>query len=296
MDLIKRFKKIHSKFKYTQFKNYLPYSQNLLHLFYDGIAKSKFYFSNGMKFYPSNKHADEIKKFGYSFFGDCKEELFTRQLVEKVNMLYKSQYVDKNYEKEGLLRIKDCLVHLPEMEQIVGLPKIQEVLYSYYQSNFYLFNVDVYRTLPSEENIFGSLLWHCDSVPQSQVKLMFFLSDTSKETGAMQIIKKDRTDMYRRRGFLGRSDGERFSKEFELECDYVEGLAGQAAFFTPQFCVHRAVRPKKKLRDVIVFMFHSSVQEMRPLREEEKKYISNTFTYPKNPFTKNIKTIEWKKY
>ena len=163
------------------------------------------------------------------------------------------------------------------------LPLISEevdgVLKAIYQSYYMISSVYFFRTEPSDQEPRTSWLWHLDEHPNCHIKVYYYLTDTYKNNGSLQTHNMENSKKIKRKGFLDRRN---IPKKLlpmindEKNIITVEGKRGTIIIFWPS-TVHRAVIPKEKRRDVIVF-------EMIPSPSPNLIYAENHLKFWDNPF------------
>ncbi len=273
-----------SALKTAKMNNRLPLIMNINHFVYDRINRIKNKSYGKIK----NPLAEQIKNNGYAFAESLIPPALIKSIKEKADKLYaENSLINKQHSAAGLTRIKNSLNHIPECEEIWHLPEIKNVFHSLYGGGFRVFDSDVYRTTAKEnpEASFGSQNWHFDNITPNMVKMMVYLTDVYEDTGAMRIIPKQKSYDLRKRGFIKRSLADKFEPELTNSSIALEGKAGTVVFFQPQCCAHRAIEPRRDLRDVIVMMFYPYWGEQKHLNEQEKDIIASNRPYLINPFT-----------
>ena len=90
------------------------------------------------------------------------------------------------------LQLKDpfCIENLEEVCKYV----LEELEKEFWGSYLFLDKVYIYRNLVTINKDKGSFLWHFDNHPNTLSKVMIYLTDVSKKTGAMSVYKSDDGD------------------------------------------------------------------------------------------------------
>lgn len=212
------------------------------------------------------------------------------QIRNKSNSLFAT--ADKtvtNLAESGLIRLKNSLSELSELESLINHEKVSNFLKEYYKSDFKFFSCDMYRTIPShakdKEDHFNSLLWHFDNCPKNLVKIMIYLNDVTVENGAISLVPKETSIKLRNKGYWNRWNNDSFLAEIENSKVYLEGKAGSVLFFSTHYCIHKATLPETGYRDVAVFLIQPSLSAAKPLTNNERDQLSKNFGYCINPFT-----------
>ena len=114
---------------------------------------------------PGRKDAETIHKNGFTKLMSVLPDADVKSISAKVDQLFtQPDKTVKTLEDGGLLRLKSCLIEVPELERYILAPKVKDVLQSYFGCAYKVYNCDVYRTVPSEqespEEKFGSLKFH----------------------------------------------------------------------------------------------------------------------------------------
>ena len=159
----------------------------------------------------------------------------------------------------GVMRLMDGAELFPDVFLLLH-GHVEHVLEGFFQSHFKLFSAAFYRTVPDDSVPHSSFLWHFDNAPDQQVKIMIYLDEVKKSTGAFRFKSKDVSAEVRRAGFWHRDDYERASHIFDDETSthVAEGAVGTIVLFQPGRVVHKATAPEHDHRDVVVLVTNPS--------------------------------------
>jgi len=232
----------------------------------------------------------EIREHGFAKLDPVLDPGFVRAISAKVDALFsREDKTVRTLQDGGLIRLKACLVEVPELERFLLRPEVAGVLERYFGSRFKVFSCDVYRTTPQDlvkaAEKFGSLKWHFDNCPSVLFKIMIYLTDTTVDTGAISLVPKAKSLELKHRGFWERSKADSFTDEISRNAVYLEGVAGTTLFFSTHYCVHKATLPTRKHRDVAVFLVQPAFQPQEAFSPRARETYSFNFGYCVNPFT-----------
>jgi hypothetical protein len=282
-------KKFYHKLNIKLFGNRIGILPNLLHVFYDLIRKFSFIFL-GESDRKAAEYAKKLKESGYLVLTleemeeQCKE--VSQELSGRID---DEKYFNQDLSDSGIRLLKKSITDYPKFIDYVHSKPIRDIILNYYKSFFRIFRFDIYRTYPvkqKENSKFNSLHWHFDNAANSSLKLMIYLTDTNRESGAITLVPRKDSEAIKKRGFWNRFEAEDFVEEIEEKKIIIEGKSGTFIFFTPQFCLHKATLPTQGFRDVGVFLFHPTVLENEKYNDADLEKINYNGGYMLNPFTK----------
>jgi hypothetical protein len=149
---------------------------------------------------------------------------------------------------------------------VLRFPRVSQGLLAFFRSNFRILWVTCFRSFPAQSGKAGSQLWHSDSFPPYTCKMFLHLTPATAETGATQFMNRQDTMAYRRAGYFGQYQGERFAdmQDFARAHNlpyrplFHSASPGDATIFDMNF-FHRAVAPTASFRDVVQFCFVPSM-------------------------------------
>jgi len=144
-----------------------------------------------------------------------------------------------------------------EFESVKPLltPDIDTALKQLLKSYYLVANAYMYRTVASKATPTSTFLWHFDDHAECHLKVFYYLTDTKKTNGAIQVHSWSSARDLKRRGFLDRRNvPPKIARDLNDPKRYtvVEGPRGTAFIFCEN-TIHRAVIPEEKHRDVITF-------------------------------------------
>lgn len=214
------------------------------------------YRPNGAPSADSVAHAQSLMEQGYEVLdppGAISPDAL-QALKTKVDSLFDHQ--DGGYRvQEGLYRLMDGLELTREIVDFID-PAMEETLTGYFSSQFKIFSVSFYRTVPTGVSPDSSFLWHLDNVPTGEIKLMIYLDEVTANTGALSVKARATTNDifakgYRDRWSLGNA---RSAVEDQATTQVIEGGIGTRILFENGSCLHKATFPEREHRDVVTFV------------------------------------------
>ena len=81
----------------------------------------------------------------------------------------------------------DPYIDFPELEEMLRT-NVNHFLESLYESHVKIYYAKIYKSVHDESGPSGSQLWHSDSGPGTCTNLMIYLSEATKENGAMEVL------------------------------------------------------------------------------------------------------------
>jgi hypothetical protein len=195
----------------------------------------------------------------------------------------------------GLFRLVDGAENVPEVAKIIG-QRIAEVVECYFKSDFKIYNMSFYRTVPDTGAPATSFLWHFDNSPDEEIKLMVYLDDVTEETGAFRFKSLKVSEEARRRGFWHRDDYAKAQPIFDDESSTVvaEGGPGTAILFRQGRVVHKATAPHYLHRDVVTMVIIPSLMPWREHYARNRHLLSTNAGLCKNPWTDEPENIGYR--
>lgn len=280
------------KFSIRVFGNTLALRVNLLYVLYVWLVKLAGFLGLGERPRVSDaasREATAIHANGFTKLLSVLPETEVASISAKVDALFAQQEKTiKTLEDGGLLRLKSCLLEVPELERYIHAPRVKEMLQGYFGCAYKVYNCDVYRTLPqvheNPEEKFGSLKWHFDNCPDALLKLMVYLTDTNVDNGALTLVDKSKSIDLKHRGFWDRNQAPRYAQEIEKNALSLEAPAGTALLFSVHHCIHKATLPRVRHRDVAVFLVQPARAQQQAFTAEERLKFSHSYGYCVNPF------------
>jgi len=181
-----------------------------------------------------------------------------------------SRWCEYNSDKENQYRLQisskdygdDLLIDFPEIRELIN-DEIQSSLLDYYECDFEVINVHLYRTRKPEDldlinngGAYGSTMcWHSDGSYTDTLKVFFLLSEVKNEDGPMLLMDKASSNIIFRSkipfNFL--KHGQPESPQFQKWTSEFIGKPGQCLIVDTNKCLHRASVPNDKPRDMITF-------------------------------------------
>lgn len=274
------------------FGNTVALHVNLLYAVYVWLVKLLSFFGVGERPQLSKegrREAAMIRANGFTKLLSVLPEADIKSISAKADALFaQPDKTLRTLEDGGLLRLKSCLVEVPELERYILAPKVKEVVQGYFGGAYKVYNCDVYRTMPQEqenpEEKFGSLKWHFDNCPDALLKIMVYLTDTNVENGALTLLDKRKSIELKHRGFWDRNEAHRYTQEIEGSALSLEAPAGTALLFSVHHCIHKATLPRVRHRDVAVFLVQPAAVQQQAFTADQRFKFSHSYGYCVNPF------------
>lgn len=163
-------------------------------------------------------------------------------------------------------------------------PRTAQILELFFGSNFKLIQATCYRTKATEEAPANSWVWHSDNAPQRIYKIMIYLSDTTRESGAFAYHSQEDS---RRLApfFLDRYQTAHIQSELDDPNRYAfaEGKKGTVVLFDNNL-IHRGTIPKPGTHRDALFFFVSP--SFVPWRDHYRTHGLSSHRNPswENPF------------
>jgi len=236
-------------------------------------------------------------------------------LRNKLENLYQNE---SNYEwKNVAMGLKDIFLVEEELKSIVEdylVPYLEKDVFGCY---VHCDNIKIYKTPQVNSQESSSWVWHIDNSPVEQMKVMIYINDVNKESGAFRYLKKDNggvkllstrrdyqnwKETYQEEIFekFGRKwNGTRtpesvlndFIQNENCEIVDVEDKAGTAIIFDNN-CIHKGTIPTNGFRYAMTIQFKPVNKKLVPVFD--KKYVGNGWkhvTFHKDP--EIIKPMEY---
>ena len=274
------------------FNNHLGFRMNAFYALHHAYCSICFLIRN--KKFEKNPKGLYFRKERYAAL-DTNEA--RKRLAEKDEEAMMRLYNDpKNHSSKtgdpSFVQIIEPTMRMEGMTDFID-KEVEDILHTFFKSYFKIYRASLYRTLPksdSYENLKNAWRWHRDSYPSEIVKVMFYLTDTDRHTGALRVHSYDSSRDLLAEGFLDRyQDGQYIEKlDDPKRFNWLEGKAGTILFFDDNL-VHRATPPETGYRDVIVFEVMPSGEYWKAHYERAKSLVSsdyrkNKMKWPLNPF------------
>lgn len=186
---------------------------------------------------------------------------------------------------KGLIRLIDGSQAFPEI--ITALQgNVEGTLKAFYRSEFKVYAVSVYRTVPNDEDDRSSFLWHLDNCPREEVKFMVYLDEVAEANGAFRLKPKSLSDAMLHDGFWDRARVENFATTLGDDQSTVvfEQKPGDAILFMNSACIHKATSPRAGHRDVANFVIIPSDLGWREHYSRNAHLLSTNAGICRNPY------------
>ena len=286
---LKQLKKVVRKYQLILFGNHVSLFINLKFITYNFLLKIYNYLLPQKKFKLGlTKIINFLNSNGFVILDSSEISFSLNGIDSSAKYFFDNKFeTDHSIENKGLIRLKNSCQNIDNLLDIFKNPVIDNLLKQYFQSEYYIYSSDVYRTVPIESNqkAFDSTQWHFDNSPTSMLKLFVYLSDVDKFNGPLTIANKKISKKLKKRGFFLRDDLKSHHSEIEKNMQVITGKAGTITLFSPEN-IHKATVPKIDHRDVAVFLIYPSFRKQKISSSIEKARISQNFGYMVDPFFK----------
>jgi len=231
-------------------------SKNKLHVSKNILKNNSFLKNNGYEKFDNAASSKNIKKLKKNFFNLIKLESKKNNSELKKNLRFDFTSINN----------PSFFDRFPEVTKILS-PKLYEILENYYEGNFNISNVHIYRILkkenkdPYDTRSYGSTIaWHNDGSRVDSLKIFVSLDDINKDSGPMEFISKQETKtIFRKNLFL-------FRKVSLMKIIDKLKIKKKMTFFDRKIvyiidtnkCLHRAQSPNSEYRDLLVYYVQSS--------------------------------------
>ena len=219
---------------------------------------------NGFKF------LDSLNKFEISnFYSKC---------LKKINRNNFKSFSNT----ENALRYNLDSEDIQNAFKIIKNNTISDQIKKFYNSNFIVTNLQLYRTLPFDSSIEKeqySNFWHCDHYMKTLLKVFIFLHDVRIENGPFEYFDIYQTKKIVKKGFSGRNKCYENSIFTNFKKKSAIGDVGQGFICRTTECIHRATIPhENKYRDILQFdIFPSANLELDNFKNNLSPELSKKF-------------------
>ncbi len=191
------------------------------------------------------------------------------------------------------IRITDPLQSVgADLLDVLRNGEVNDALMSFFQGNYRIQWVSVYRTIPAQRAA-SSWLWHSDSYPPHTCKVFLHLTPATAALGATEFMNLEDTMAYRKAGYFGQFLDERYADLQEFAKDHgipyrpfhFDAAPGDASIFDQNF-FHRAVSPHEGFRDVVqLYMLPNAISWEEQLQRDGIQNLSHLpgGGYPNDP-------------
>lgn len=294
--MIKLFKENYNILKISIFGCRLDLKTIFMHIFYNLIFKIKnILIKKNYKDHQIKKHINTFLEYGYLKLENViSDSLFNTINQSYLKLLNNEEYLGAN-TPQNILRIKDCLINIPELKEILNQNEIKMFLSNYFNGDFKIYYCDIQR-LYKEKNASNkfdnnSLKWHFDNCPKSLIKLMIYLVDVNKENAAISLLNKKLSLKLKSEGYWDR-ETQRNKKmilkyDIDNQAKFIDGRKKAGVFFSTHYCLHRANVPltDNLYRDAIVFLIGPSLKKYdSQINIEKDRVLSDSENFSFKPF------------
>ena len=238
------------------FKNSCGFSKNYMYKKYHKMCQKKFAERNSQIGQEYIGPGDEFRKNLYHIFPPTEErnKLFDRVPKDLLAEMDKPSTVI-NKKRQFAHRL---LLNPSQYQQVKDLltDEIASMVKSFFRSDFLVMSSYLFKTNPDPTAVLNSTwLWHLDEHPDCHMKIYFYLTGATRDSGALQYHSWEDSKKLMWRGFLDRRNvPEDIVRDLDNEenINFAEVEQGTVMLFIPSF-IHRAVIPVKRPRHVLGF-------------------------------------------
>lgn len=236
-------------------------------------------------------YADLLHRQGYVVLSSNFDIAYARNIKNKIDTLFSDSNNTINVVP-GLSRLIDGCENVDEIAEII-FNNVANVVEAYYKSNFKLYTMSIYRTVPCQEAPVSSFLWHFDNCPDESIKLMIYLDDVTSDTGAFRFKTEKLSEEIRKKGFWHRDDFDKVSEILNDESTNItiEGATCTCILFKPGRVVHKATAPIKAHRDVVTTVILPSDIDWRSHYARNRHLLSTNAGLCLNPWNDKPENI-----
>ncbi len=256
---------------YERYNNTCDFALNRNYARYARACQATYEAKHGPLHLPPSPLFENAATLVYGAFPAAKASAYSRTITD---LIERKDPKAKLSEQEG----RSAYIQSPlqtlgaDLLDVLKFSDVHRNLLSFFRSNYRILWVTCFRSFPAPNAKAGSQLWHSDSFPPFTCKMFLHLTPATEESGATQFMNRSDTMAYRRAGYFGQYQGERFAdmQDFARAHNlpyrplHHTAAAGDATIFDMNF-FHRAVAPTATFRDVVQFCF---VPSMAPWEEQ----------------------------
>ncbi len=276
--------------RFALFENNHPITTNLLYSLYLPRCRKKWARPSSVSS-SVIQTAQSLRDQGYAVLPPAADTSLISTIGSTVDNLF-DQGLDTVTISSGLSRLRNGVEHVPRVIEYIT-PDVEQSIEEYFGSHFKIFGVYFYRTVPTDRQTASSFLWHFDNCPRHEIKLMVYLDDTSRDTGAFRLKPKPLSDEMKAKGFWDRTRAQRFQAGLENDetTAVLEGPAGTSILFQNGGCIHKGTFPVYKHRDVVTFVIIPSPVPWRVHFARNRHLLSTNSGVCLNPFTDRPQSV-----
>ncbi|TSC98582.1 MAG: Uncharacterized protein Greene101449_918 [Candidatus Peregrinibacteria bacterium Greene1014_49] len=276
---------------YGRYNNTLPFKENRAFVRYAKACATSYASEHGDQHLPPSPLLTNGGQLVQGIFPAEKALAYSRKIDDLIAR--NDPCVDRPKKVEHLTALIKDPLHSLGMDLLDALksPVADQALRSFFRGYYRVKWVVCYRSLPAQQ-VTSSWLWHSDSFPPHTCKMFLHLSESTADSGAMELMTLEDTMAYRRAGYFGQFADERyagledFAKAHKLPYRpfHFDAKPGDGTIFDMNF-FHRAVPPRPgHFRDVVQFYFlPSSIPWEKQLELDGVANLTSQGGYPKDP-------------
>ncbi len=233
------------------FGNRTPWGKNFRYLRHHAECRRAFRRAGKTLSPEAADFAAHFRRDGYVIFNPGYEPGLLETIRSKCEELANAGHLRVLPEEDWFLQFNESMARVPEIAQLIN-PKVAAVAEACFGSHFKIYTSELYRIVPTSAPPNLSGLWHTDNYPPGIYKIMVYLTECDRTSGALGLHSKESTRRLLRKGFFDRFRAEPFRKELENDGTRIEGPAGTVLFWDSNL-IHRANPPLSGRRDVAAF-------------------------------------------
>ena len=155
------------------------------------------------------------------------------------------------------------LIEKHEILNVINNEKLIKIMSGYFKCNFKLDWIWSWWSYANGENdSIGPQLFHRDYESLNFLKLFIYLTDVEGDDGSHQIIKSsNKIDLFYKISRFSNNDI--YSKFDKEDCSTIDGKAGKS-FLANTYAIHKGLRPFKKDRLVLCYLFSTCPSRRSP--------------------------------
>ena len=233
------------------FGNRVSWSKNLQYLRYHAECRRAFLRAGKTVISPAADLATRFERDGYGIFTPVYESGLLETIRSKCDEMVRAGHIRVLPEEDWFIQFSNNAARIPEIFRLIT-PEVAAVAEACFRSHFKIYSSELYRIVPTSTPPKLSGLWHTDNYPPGIYKIMVYLTECDRSSGALGLHTKENTRRLLRRGFFDRFQADPFRDELETGGIRVEGPAGTVLFWNSNL-IHRANPPVAGHHDVVAF-------------------------------------------
>ncbi len=250
-----------SSLYYGRYNNTLDFATNRTYTRYTKECRAAYVAKDGIMDLPPSPLCKNGAMLVKGALPTAKAIACTAKITELIEK--KDPRIEQSKKDSLSLHLSDTLLTLgADILDVLRNPEVHQNLLAYFRSHYRIYWVTGYRSLPTTAAVKGSWLWHSDSFPPHTCKMFLHLTKATGDTGATDFMNLEDTMMYRRAGYFGQFQKERYAELQDFAKDHnlpyrpfhLDAAPGDVTICDVNF-FHRAVTPRAAFRDIVSFFF-----------------------------------------